>query len=184
MRGLGLIRLCIFAVSSLLPLSSEAQQNRIPNAILELTVRQKEGDKTEKGLHLIQVFCWDSRCSVTTLSLNQCGESGDGEQAFYPKIQRYSTVERNLEVWAENNVLVMRETGFDIGGDFVTTLRIGFHMPSLGEPATKVISFSGGFVKNSSVLEKVLNVEYIPLQGAYQAVRLDCAVLLPGVAAK
>jgi len=112
------------------------------------------------------------------------GESGQGKPAFYPKIQRTSTEEKNLEVWPENNVLVVRETGFDIGGDYVTTLRIGFERPSSREPASKVTSFTGGFVKNSSLLEKVLNVEYVPLQGGNQAVQLDCAVLLPGLATK
>ena len=168
----------------MVPLSSAAQQSKIPNAILEITVRQREGEKIEKGLHLIKLFCWDGNCSTTSLSLNQCGERGDGSQAFFPKIERTSTVEGNLEVWAENNVLVVRETGFDIGGDYVTTLRLGFESPAPGSPAMKVTSFTGGFVKNSSILQKVINVEYIPLRGTMQTVQLDCAVLLPGLAAE
>lgn len=179
-----LLSLCVFLLLSTVPLSSAAQQNRIPNAILEITVRQKEGDKIEKGLHLVRLFCWDGNCSMTSLSLNQCSERGDGSQAFFPKIERTSTVEGNLEVWAEKNVLVTRETGFDIGGDYVTTLRLGFEPPAPGDPATRLTSFSGGFVKNSQILKKVLNIELVPLFGGTQAVRLDCAVLLPGLATK
>ena len=176
------LSLCVFLLSSMVPLRSAAQQSKIPNAILEIAVRQKEADKIEKGVHLLKLYCWDGSCSLTSLSLNQCRERGDGSQAFFPKIQRTSTVEGNLKVWAEKNVLVTQETGFDISGDYVTTLRLGFEAPASGSPAMKVTNFTGGFVKNSSILQKVITVDYIPLRGRTQSVHLDCEVLLPGLA--
>ena len=171
----------LFVLFSNAPLKSAMQGSRVPNAILEVTIQQKEGQQVDKGLHLLQLFCWDGDCSLTSLSLNQCGESGDGTRAFYPKIVRTSTREGNLAVTASADVLVIKETNDDIGGDSVTTLRIGFERPAAGRPATKITSFSGGFVKNSTLLKKVITVEYLPLKGAMSAVRLDCAALLPGV---
>jgi hypothetical protein len=80
-----------------------------------------------------------------------------------------------------SGVLVIKETNDDLGGDSVTTLRIGFESPATGRLATKVTSFGGVFVKNSAPLEKGITVAYVPLKGSISAFRLDCAVLLPGV---
>jgi len=167
----------LFVGLSNAPLESAMQRSRVPNAILEVTIQQKEGQQVGKGLHLLQLFCRDGDCSLTTLSLNQCGELGDGTRAFYPKIGRTSTREGNLVVNVSADVLVIKETDEDSGGDYVTTLRIGFERDAAGGPATKITSFTGGFVKNSTLLKKVITVEYVPLKGVASAIRLDCAVL-------
>jgi len=43
------------------------------------------------------------------------------------------------------------------------------------------MGFNGGYVKNSTLLKKILTTEYIPLPKANQVISLDCGVLLPGV---
>ena len=179
LRTLSLAAVAILCFS----IASAALQRTVPNASLEFTIQQKDAQRTEKGFHFLRLFCWDGECSLTILTLNQCGPSSSGTLGFYPGIARTSTREGNLEVTTQGNVLVTKETGRDIGGDYVTTLRIGFERPPQGTTATLVTSFSGGFVKNSNLLKKVITVEYVPLlQGhGLQPVRLDCDMLLPGV---
>jgi hypothetical protein len=148
---------------------------------LEVAVQQREGGKLERGLHLLDLSCWDRQCSLTSVSLNQCGESGEGKPTFFPKVQRSSTLEGNLSVRAVGSTLVVKETGSDIGGDYVNNLRFEYEMPQKGLAATGLRGFSWGFVKNSAILQKVLTIEYVPLPKRNQVLTLDCGVLLPGV---
>ena len=150
---------------------------RPPNVSLQVTVRQKEEGKLGQGLHLADLLCWQGSCSLTWLSLNQCGTAGSG-QAFFPKVERFATNEGNfLHVIPLENKIQVKVTE----PETTTTLVFGYEKNVRAHLSTKVTSFSGGYVKNSSILEKVLTVDYIPLEGAFSEVRLDCAVLLPGV---
>lgn len=166
-------------VSSPLPLA----QSNIPNVRLEVTIKQEENGQIGKGYHVLDLLCWDGQCSLTSLSLNQCGPAASGKQAFNPKIERTSTGEGNLKVTRQGNVLVVQETGSDIGGDYVKTHRIGFE-PARGDAifaTARVASYTGGFVKDSQILKKVITVNYVALKNRSQEVTLDCAALLPGV---
>jgi hypothetical protein len=80
--------------------------------------------------------------------------------------------------------LVVRESGTDLGGDYVNNLRFEYATPAVGRAANELLSFSGGFVKNSSLLGKVITIDYVPLVRAFLVIALDCGVLLPGVRAK
>ncbi|MBI4588911.1 MAG: hypothetical protein HY725_08725 [Candidatus Rokubacteria bacterium] len=171
----------VYLAASLLSSELFAAGPRVPNASLEVTVRQKEGGKHAKGLHLFYLLCWDGECSLTTLSLNQCGPAPSGKPAFYPKIERTSTREGNLKVSHVGNVLHVQQTNVDIGGLSTTTLRFGYAMSSSGEIANKVTSFSGGYVKDSQILGRVFTIEYVPLLGTFHEIQLDCAAGLPGV---
>lgn len=164
-----------------LPLPSHAQRSAIPNATLRVTVQQKEEGKLEKGFHILEFFCWDGQCSLTSLSLNQCGQSGEGKPAFYPKVQRSSTREGNLSVRNEGGTFVVQETGSDVGGDYVNNFRFTYKPVTDSGIASRLIGFSGGFVKNSVALQKVLTIEYVPLPQTNQVRQLDCGVLLPGI---
>ena len=148
----------------------------IPDVNLRVAVRQKEDGKLGKSLHIVHLSCWQGDCALTWLTLNQCTAAVDGKAAFHPKIERSSTREGTLQVLALGDVIEVKETDPDV----TTTLRIGYKKRGVGR-ATQVTSFSGGFVKQSDILGKVITVEYIPFLGAYSAMKLDCAVLLPGV---
>ena len=158
-----------------------SSSDSIPNANLRVTVQQKENGKMDKGFHVLELSCWDGNCSLSTISLNQCCESGSGEQAFYPKVQYSSTWIGNLKVRNEGNSLVVQETGSDIGGDYVNNLRFDYEPVGKNKVVTRLIGFSGGFVKNSVILKKVLTIDYVPLPKEYQVMKLDCGVLLPGI---
>ena len=77
------MRLIISLGLVLVAATSVVAQPKIPNGNLRVTVQQKEDGKTDKGLHLLELSCWDGQCSLTSVSLNQCGESGSGRLAFY-----------------------------------------------------------------------------------------------------
>jgi len=153
----------------------------IPNANLRVTVQQREDGKINKGFHVLELFCWDGNCSLSSVSLNQCGESGSGKQAFYPKVQYSSTSIGNLKVSNEGNSIVVQETGSDRGGDYVTNLRFDYEPTGKDNIVTRLTGFSGGYVKNSTILKKVLTTDYVPLPKANQVMKLDCGVLLPGI---
>ena len=146
-----------------------------------MTVQQKEDGKLNAGLHVLELFCWDRACSLSSVSLNQCRESGSGKRAFYPKVQYSSTRDGSLKVWNEGNTLVVQETGSDIGGEYTNNFRFDYEQPRESGIASRLVGFSGGYVKNSVILRKTLTVQYVPLPNMNQVVNLDCGVLLPGL---
>lgn len=152
-------------------------QTRVPDITLRVTVQQKEGTKLDAGLHLITLSCWSGTCALDSISLNQCGRSPvTGNPSFAVVTERSSTAEGNLRVTNLGDVLLAEERASDLGGVSTNTLRFGY----LQNPS-RVTSFSGGFVKNSDLLAKVITVEYVPLIGFCNERKLDCAVRLPGV---
>lgn len=153
----------------------------IPNARLRVTVQQKEEGKIQKGFHILELSCWEGNCSLSSVSLNQCGESGSGKQAFYPRVQYSAMWMGNLKVKNEGKTLVVQETGSDMFGDYVNNLRFDYESAGRGEIVNRLVGFNGGYVKNSTILKKVLTTEYVPLKKANQVIKLDCDVLLPGV---
>jgi hypothetical protein len=166
----------------LAPLNAvHAAELRLPNASLEVTVRQKQDGELGKGLHLFHLLCWGCECALTALSLNQCGPAGSGKPAFFPKVQRTSTAEGNLTVKNIGSVLEAQQIMTDIGGESTTVLRFTYGVSGSPAMANRVIAFSGGYVKNSTILRRVTTVEYVPLIGAFNEIALDCAALLPGV---
>lgn len=159
-------------------------QQSVPDATLDVTVRQREQGTLDRAMHILELRCFDGQCSLTSITLNQCMQSGEGRPAFYPKVQRSSTAERNLAVRNEGRTLIVRESGVDMGGDYVNNFRFEYATPTKGRVATGLLSFSGGFVKNSTILGRVITIEYVPLQNSFQVVGLDCGALLPGVPGK
>lgn len=155
-----------------------APVDSIPNAHLRVTVQQKHEGKLSKGFHVLELSCMDGRCSLSSVSLNQCV----GGKAFYPKVQYSATWMDNLKVRNERNTLIVQESGSDTFGDYVNNLR--FEYESAGPKdiiVHRLIGFSGGFVKNSAIAKEALAIEYVPLPKANQVMKLDCDVLLPGI---
>lgn len=170
----------LLAILILTPQIASSADN-IPNAHLLVTVQQKEEGKTIKGFHILELSCWDGNCSLSSVSLNQCMDSGSGKKAFYPKVQYSTTQIGNLKVKNIGNSLVVQEAGSDIGGDYVVNLRFDYKLPGKNKIVNHLIGFSGGYVKHSSLLKKVLTTDYVPLPKVSQVMELDCGVLLPGI---
>ena len=176
-----LLRRTVGAIGIVMAAAIAEAQSPLPNASLSVTVQQKEEGRVAPGLHVLELSCWNGTCSLSTVSLNQCGPSGSGKPAFYPKVQYSTTLGNSLRVHNEGNTLVVQETGADIGGDYVNNLRFTYTPPRDGGIASRLIGFSGGFVKNSVILQRTLTIQYVPLPNAHQVVTLDCGVLLPGL---
>jgi hypothetical protein len=151
------------------------QTSAFPDANIEITVRQKEDGQISRGLHVLHLYCSSGECSLTWLTLNQCYPSGNGKPAFYPKIQRVSTRDGTLKVTREANFLVVQELGVDIGGSYTTKLRFGVRPVAPGQTISTVTSFSGAYVKDSTLLKRFPSTEYVALEGSMQAIPLDCA---------
>ena len=173
----------LFILMFVAPITALSADN-IPNANLRVTVQQREDGKINKGFHILQLSCWDGDCSLSSVALNQCMESGSGKKAFYPKVQYSATWMGNLKVRNEEKSLVVQETGSDLFGDYVNNLRFDYEPEGKDKIVTRLTGFSGGYVKNSALLKKVLTTEYVPLPNATQVMKLDCDVLLPGVDTK
>ena len=163
--------------------ASVSSSDGIPNVNLQVTVQQREDGKINKGFHVLELSCWDGDCSLSSLTLNQCLGFGS-DKSFYPKVQYSSTSTGNLKVRNEGNSIIVQETGFQMGGDYVNSLRFDYERVGKDERAYRLIGFSGGVVKNSIILEKVFSMEYVPLPEVAQVMKLDCDVLLPGVGKK
>jgi hypothetical protein len=96
-------------------------------------------------------------------------------------VQYSATWLGNLKVKNEGNTLVVQETGSDAFGEYVNNLRFEYQAVGEGDVVNRLVGFSGGYIKNSNLLKKVITIEYIPLQKADQIMKLDCGVLLPGI---
>ena len=171
------------AILLIMPVGASSSDS-IPDAHLRVTVQQRQDGKINKGLHVLELSCFNGNCSLSTVSLNQCGQSGSGKQAFYPAVQYSSTKKGNLEVRKEGNTIVAQETGSDAFGDYINSLRFDYDyekMPIDGTIITHLTGFSGGFVKNSGIINKVFTADFVPLPKANQVMELDCGVLLPGI---
>ncbi len=153
-------------------------EDTVPDVHLFVTVQQKEEGKVSQGYHLLTLSCYNGHCSLMTTSIGQCSTGPLGKQSAPVIVDRVATWEGNLRVRMEGGTLVAQETGSDIGGDYVTTLR--FAVKKSGQDY-RLVGFSGGTVKNSRILQKVLTLEFIPLKGAYSDITLDCPVRLPGL---
>jgi len=175
------IALQLLSVILLITPVAASSSDSIPNANLRVTVQQREDGKITKGFHVLELTCWDGNCSLSSVSLNQCGESGSGKQAFYPKVQYSSTSIGNLKARNEGNSIVVQENGSDIFGDYVNNLRFDYEPTEKDKIVTRLTGFSGGYVKNSVILKKVITTDYVPLSKANQVMKLDCGVLLPGI---
>jgi len=157
--------------------NSQARLNpKVPNASMEVTIQEKSNGKLDKRYVLLKLDCWQGNCSFTRLMLNRCLEGEGGKKVFYPAIERFSTEEGDLEVIPEKYSLTAKLSD----AETKTIMKFGYQNKR-SKVINQVTSFSGGYIKDSIVLKKVIHVEYIPLRGDFSYVDLDCAVMLPGV---
>ena len=81
-------------------------QEKIPDALLRVTVRQKEDGKIDKGLHMMTLICRRGECSLKSVSINQCGKSVTnflGGKSAPIVVETSSTESGNLRVTNEIN---------------------------------------------------------------------------------
>lgn len=157
----------------------EAQPSpRFPDVTLDVGVRQRVDGKFESGIHLIELSCYESGCSLRTISLDQCNAVLSLPFSFTASAVFYSTRDRTLEVEASDDQIIARYGVSDIGGEAKVDLRFGYSPFGV---VARLTSFSGGYSKRSAAMNRVITAEYIPFEGQFSARRLECPVLVPGV---
>ncbi len=102
----------LLVILFIMPVTASSSDG-IPNANLRITVQQKEDGKISKGFHVLELSCREGQCSLSSITLNQCMESGSGKKAFYPKVQFSATWADNLKVRNDGHSLFVQETGSD-----------------------------------------------------------------------
>jgi hypothetical protein len=173
---------CIWA-AGLITLPAAAQQH-IPDALLRVTVQQRETGKLTPEFHVQELFCSSGNCSLITVTLNSCRPSPASNGKASPvTIERSSTIDGNLRVTNEGNTLVVVEAGVDIGGDSNITQRFTYEKPRDGGIIKRVTQYTGGFVKNSVLAKRVITVDYVPLASpsGFKEVIFNCPVGVPAV---
>jgi hypothetical protein len=159
-----------------------------PNGDLTIAYRQLTEGKLSEGVHHISLSCSDGRCSITTLSLNQCGPSSRGK-AFYPQVVRTSTEEGTLWLKETVNGELSAEEKYS-GATF--KYRFTYKVRQDPELSNMIRSkqtrwfgdltgFSGAVVKDSSILGKIISWQLIPLKGRFPRVEAACPMMLDGV---
>jgi hypothetical protein len=159
-----------------------------PNGSLKVAYRQLSEGKLSESVHHITLWCGDGRCSLTTLSLNQCGQSGKKGE-FYPRVERTSTQEGNL--------FLTETTNGELGAEEKhpeATFKYRFTYKVRQDPELSKIfrskqtrwfgdltGFTGAVVKDSSVLGKIISWELIPLKGKSPRIQAACQIMLDGV---
>jgi hypothetical protein len=162
----------------------------LPNGTLSVAYRQQVEGKLSQGVHQVELSCWNGVCSLTTLTLNQCWDWKDGKGgSFYPKVQRASTAEGDLVVMPQSETSLIAEQKFS---DTVFRYRFSYTVRTDQELQASInlrsaqffealTGFSGAVVKTSSILDKIISWELVPLQGRFPRLKLDCDVTLDGV---
>jgi len=172
----------LFCLSFLLFSTGYVYSQDIPNVNFEITVQQKTDGVISKSYHLFTLDCWNNNCVLTSVSLNQCFPSSYGENGFFPKVEYHSTQDGNLDVRKVGNSIVVKYSGSDFGGDYTTNLQFDYEPIKKGKDVfPELIGFSGGYMKNSTILKKTIITEFVPLSKRNTLIKMDCDVLLPGI---
>lgn len=174
---------CLFIASN-----NFAAMEQVPNGQLEVAYRQLTDGKLSESIHNIVLSCYDGRCSMTTLTLNQCFDFSEGK-SFYPKIERTGTDEGNLIVHTiEKGVVEVEEKFLSSSFKYRFAYKIKTD-PSLSKSTGlrsnlwfgELTGFSGAVIKQSVILKKVVSWELVPLKGESVIVKPDCSINLKGV---
>lgn len=177
-------------------IGSPALANDVPpNGKLSIGYRQLLDDSLSKAVYYATLTCYDGDCTMITVTLNQCLPTPFGqEEAFIPKVERSSTSEGNLTVrMRDENTLIATEKN----GDAVYSYHFTFISREDKDLATLLKSkqsrffaekqavqhFTGGAIKDSTVLAKIISWELValknPSKGVWPVIEAACKFTLP-----
>lgn len=156
----------------------------IPNVDFQVSVQQKTDGVLSKGYHLFSLSCWNNRCVLTSVSLNQCFPSSFDKKGYYPKVEYHSTLDGDLDVRKISNGLEVKYSGMDFGGEYTTNLRFDYEPSKQKNVFPTLIGFSGGYIKTLLLDKKIITTQYVPLSKKNTLIKMDCDVLLPGIEKK
>jgi len=160
-----------------------------PNGSLYVTYRQLTEGKLSDSVHHLSLFCFSGECTLTTLTVNQCFDMPGGKIMF-PKAQSTDTRNGSLKITrVGNNSLVLREEMDDS-----TTFTYKFSFSTKPNAALSktygtrtnqwfqdLTDFSGGAIKNSAILNKVISWDLVPLRRAWVTIKPNCDMRFQGI---
>lgn len=160
--------------------ASGEQAAGVPDADLQVAIRNKDDPGARGTLWLLILECRDGNCAMTSVGLNQCLEGGNRKLRWTPSVSRTETADGQLRVVDLGGVLHVEERQTGLLTDFRATFRIGYRKDSL--LVREVASFSGVMIETSP-LEKgtVATTQWVPLAGTLHEVPSPCPLSLPGV---
>jgi hypothetical protein len=188
-------KLSVF-VLLIFPLSVPALAQAPPNGTLEVAYRQRESSGLSDSVHLLSLTCFDGNCTATTLTVNQCVPwalpGGGSQSGFYPKVEQAKTVEQNLTVHEMHNSVLSVEERHAHKDGIVLKYRFGFTTYDNADLSRqlglktiryfqRVTTFSGSAVKDSSVMNKVLSWELVPVRGRPAIIEPKCKIAVFGL---
>lgn len=142
------------------------QGRQVPDGEYAIAYRQLQDGKLSQAVFQNWLECVDGACTLTTLTIGQCIAG-----AWYPKVQRWSTGAGDLSVIASapQTLSVQFKAG-------EATFRLRLEFEQGGPWFRKVTSFSGGVVKDSAVLDRVITWEFVPLHSSDAELTPSCPV--------
>lgn len=152
---------------------------------LDWTVQQRVDGELSPFLHIMRLNCWEQSCSLQTITINQCWDA-PRERSTSIAVEEISTEDEHMKPEYRLNV----EFGRDalllryrwMGASFTHRLTLG--RDDFG--STALVGYQGTMVKDSSILNRLLTVELVPVRPSPTSSRyayrtLDCPLELPTV---
>ncbi len=185
----------VFAATCCLVTTPVMANDVPPNGTLTIGYRQLLDDSLSKAVYYATLTCYDGDCTMTTVTLNQCLPTPFGkEEAFIPKVERSSTSDGNLSVrMRDDTTLIVTEKN----GETIYTYHYTFVYRDDKDLATLLKSkqtrffaekqavqhFTGGAIKDSTALGKIISWELVPLKnpskGVWPVIEPACKITLP-----
>lgn len=185
----------ILAITHCLVATPSLANDLPPNGKLTIGYRQLVDDALSKAVYYATLTCYDGECTMLTMTLNQCLPTPFGtDEAFIPKMERSSTSEGNLSVrMRDDNTLIATEKN----GEAIYTYHFTFVSREDKDLAVMlkvkqtrffaekqaVQHFTGGAVKDSFAMARVISWELVPLKnpskGVWPMIEPACKITLP-----
>lgn len=153
--------------------AAHAQVAMLPDGELAIAYRQLSDGELSQTVFQNYLRCFRGQCTLTALTLNGCMAG-----AFYPALRHWSTNDGSLSVdlVAPGTLVAEIKEG-------ETTLKLRFtfdQKPGVRPWFAGLKKFSGGAVRQSSLSDKVITWELVPLRRP-AIVEFSCPAALDGI---
>lgn len=165
-----------------LPLTVHAQL-KVPYGQLAVTYRQLTDGSVGQSYHEVRLSCFAGECGLQTVTVNQCWKVFGDEYNFI-KVEETSTQGGDLKIISSTkNTIVLEER--HSGATF--TYRFTYQPTDAGYFGD-LKDFSGGAIKSSEIVGKVLTWQFQPVRTKdsthFETVKLDCPIRVSALSGK
>jgi len=165
----------------------------MPIGHLQVAYRQVAEGNADKVVYLATLTCYGKLdCELLTVNLNWCVPSvaPGAADAYTIGVERSSTADGSLKVRA--TVAPDGKTGSIVAEEEPEGAKITYRfeftlnrpIENISPSIDKLVGFSGGAVKNSTIAKKVVSWTLEPLKGRWSLFEPGCKLALPGIPSK